>query len=39
MSYDYAKQRGFVVPFTGNLRVTRDDEGKISGLTIRPTSR
>ncbi|MGY3358814.1 hypothetical protein ACVWZK_005477 [Bradyrhizobium sp. GM0.4] len=29
MSYDLAKQRGFVVPFTGNLAITRDDEGKI----------
>ncbi|MCK1601060.1 hypothetical protein IVB02_06395 [Bradyrhizobium sp. 166] len=29
MSYDLAKQGGFVVPFTGNLTVTRDDEGKI----------
>ncbi|MCK1619557.1 hypothetical protein IVA96_23870 [Bradyrhizobium sp. 159] len=29
MSYDYAKQRGFIVPFTGNLVITRNDEGKI----------
>lgn len=29
MSYDYAKQRGLVVPFTGNLAITRNDEGKI----------
>lgn len=29
MSYNLANCRGFVVPFKGNLTVTRDDEGKI----------
>ncbi|MCK1498009.1 hypothetical protein [Bradyrhizobium sp. 188] len=29
MSYNLARGRGLIVPFTGNLNVTRADEGKI----------
>jgi|tagenome__1003787_1003787.scaffolds.fasta_scaffold19713177_1 hypothetical protein len=29
MSYNYATDRGLIVPFTGNLSITRNDEGKI----------
>ncbi|MCK1322924.1 hypothetical protein IVB08_06525 [Bradyrhizobium sp. 173] len=29
MSYNYATDRGLVVPFTGSLAITRNDEGKI----------
>lgn len=29
MSYNYATGRGLIVPFTGNLAITRNDEGKI----------
>ncbi|MGJ4932186.1 hypothetical protein ACQR1I_35385 [Bradyrhizobium sp. HKCCYLS2038] len=29
MSYSLAQCRGLIVPFTGNLRITRNDEGKI----------
>lgn len=29
MSYNYATDRGLIVPFTGNLIITRNDEGKI----------
>lgn len=29
MSYNYATDRGLIVPFTGNLVITRNDEGKI----------